>query len=70
MVLKTKLGEIVKKESPLFEIFAEREAKLESALELAKNLQPYVLSRKAEEQMILDQVPAKAVSEKPFIIER
>ena len=70
VVLKTKLGDIVKKGSPLLEIFAERETKLESALELAKNLQPYVLSRKAEEQMILDQVPAKAVSEKPFVMER
>jgi len=54
----------------LLEIFAERETKLESALELAKSLQPYVLSRKAEEQMILDQVPAKTTAEKPFMMER
>jgi AMP phosphorylase len=70
VILKTKLGDIVKKDSSLFEIYAERGAKLESALELAKTLQPYVLSRKAEEQMILDQVPANVVLEKSFPMER
>ncbi len=60
VVLKAKLGDVVKKDSPLFEIYADRGTKLESALELGRTLQPYVLSRKAEEQMVLDQVPAKA----------
>jgi AMP phosphorylase len=57
VLLKAKLGEAVKKDELLFEIYAERSAKLDSALELAKILQPIVLSKKAEEQMLLDKVP-------------
>ena len=70
VVLKAKLGDAVKKDSVLFEVYAERESKLESALELAKRLQPYVLSRKAEERMLLDEVPAKVTREKAFMLER
>ena len=70
VVLKAKLGDIVKKDGDLYEIYAERDSKLESALTLATNLQPVVLSRKGEERMILDQVPGKSVQEKTFIMER
>ena len=70
VVLKAKLGDAVKKDSVLFTVYAERETKLESALEMAKRLQPYVLSRKAEERMLLDQVPAKVLREKAFMLER
>jgi AMP phosphorylase len=70
VVLKAKIGEPVKKDSVLFEVYAERNAKLESALELANKLQPIVLSRKAEERMLLDQVPAKVAREKAFMLER
>jgi len=70
VILKAKLGDIVKKDNALFEIYAERDSKLESALTLANSLQPVVLSRKAEERMILDQVPAKSFQDKPFIMER
>jgi AMP phosphorylase len=70
VVLKAKLGEAVKKDGLLFEIYAERNSKLECALELAKSLKPVVLSKKAEEQMLLDQIPEKGASEKTFILER
>ncbi|MCW4054267.1 MAG: AMP phosphorylase [Candidatus Bathyarchaeota archaeon] len=70
VVLKAKLGEAVEKDSALLEIYAERSTKLESALELAKKLQPIVLSKKPEEQMLLDRVPEKVSSDKPFILER
>ena len=70
VVLKSKLGDAVRKGSVLFQIHAERTGKLESALELANRLQPYVLSRKAEERMLLDQVPAKVARDKSFMLER
>jgi AMP phosphorylase len=70
VVLKAKLGEAVKKDGALLEIYAERSSKLESALELAKKLQPIVLSKKPEEQMLLDRVPKKVESDKPFMLER
>jgi AMP phosphorylase len=70
IVFKAKLGEAVKKGGVLFEIYAERTSKLEAALKLARNLQPMVLSRKAEERMLLDQVPEKVTREKPFMLER
>jgi hypothetical protein len=52
------------------EIYAERSGKLESALELAKRLQPIVLSKKTADQMLLDRVPEKIAGEKPFMLER
>jgi AMP phosphorylase len=70
IVFKAKLGEAVKKGGVLFEVYAERSSKLGSALELAQKLQPVVLSRKAEERMLLDQVPEKVTREKPFMLER
>lgn len=70
IVLKTKLGGTVHKDGVLFEIYAERSSKLTAALDLANRLQPIVLSKKPEEKMILDQVPEKAVHEKPFMLER
>ncbi len=70
MVLKAKLGDTVEKDGALFEVYAERSSKLESALELAKKLQPIVLSGKTEERMLLDRVPEKLVREKTFMLER
>jgi AMP phosphorylase len=70
VLLKTKLGEAVKKDDLLFEIYAERSSKLDSALELASTLQPIVLSKKAEEQMLLDKVPSKVSSGKAFVLDR
>lgn len=70
ILLKAKLGDAVKKDALLFEIFAERSSKLNSALKLASMLQPIVLSKKAEERMLLDKVPSKVFSGKPFVLER
>ena len=68
--LKAKLGDAVRKGDVLFEIYAERSSKLNSALELAKMMEPIVLSKKAEEQMLLDKVPEKIAGSKPFVLER
>jgi AMP phosphorylase len=70
VALKAKLGEALKKDSPLFQIFAERSSKLESALKLSKRLQPVVLSKRLEEQMLFDQVPKKNAAVQPFMLER
>lgn len=70
VVLKVKLGDAVRAGSVLFEVYAEREGELSSALELAELIQPFVLSRKAEERMLLDQVPARVDRLKPFVLER
>jgi AMP phosphorylase len=59
IILHAKLGEAVPKDGVLFEVYAERPSKLEAALELARKLEPVVLSRKPEERMLLDQYPAK-----------
>lgn len=70
VVLKAKLGEAVRKGDALLEIYAERSTNLKSAMELAKRLQPIVLGKKTEEQMLLDRVPEKVASKKPFMLER
>jgi AMP phosphorylase len=70
VVLKAKLGDAVRKGSVLFEVYAERNGKLESALELSNGLQPFVLSKKPEERMLLDQVPAKVTRDESFMAER
>ena len=70
VALKVKLGEAVKKDGALLEIHAERSSNLQSALKLTKRLQPIMLSKKNEEQMLLDRVPKKIASEKPFMLER
>ena len=70
LVLHAKLGETVHKGDVLFEIYAERSSKLASALELAKQLSPIVLTKKPAEKMILDQVPEKLTHEKAFSLDR
>jgi AMP phosphorylase len=68
--LHAKLGETIRKNGVLFEIYAERASKLESALELATQLSPIVLSKKPEEKMILDRVPERLPHEKTFSLDR
>jgi AMP phosphorylase len=68
--LHAKLGEAIRKDGVLFEIYAERASKLESALALAKQLSPIVLSKKAEEKMVLDRVPEKMPRRKTFMLDR
>jgi AMP phosphorylase len=70
VILKTKLGEHVKKGGVLFEICGQRDTKLEAAIELAKNLQPIGLSKKPEERMLMDRVPTRIVHRKTFMLER
>jgi AMP phosphorylase len=70
VVLKAKLGEAVKKDGVMLEIYAERSSKLQSALELAQRLQPVVLSKRPEERMLLDKFPEKIAGEQPFMLER
>jgi AMP phosphorylase len=68
--LKVKLEERIQKGEALFEIYAERNTKLETALKLAKKLQPVGVSKKLEEQMLIDRIPTKTIHEKAFTIER
>ena len=71
ILLHAKLGDAVAKGDILFEIYAERASKLESALELAQKLEPVVLSKKPEERMLLDQYPAKiGERDRSFMLER
>jgi AMP phosphorylase len=70
IMLKAKIGDAVAKDSVLFEVYAEKSSKLEAALELAKKLEPVVLSRKAEERMLLGQFPTKTQRDSHFMLER
>ena len=70
LILHSKLGDTVHKNNVLFEIFAERSSKLASALELAKQLSPIVLTKKPAEKMVLDRVPEKLSREKSFSLDR
>lgn len=68
--LKAKLGEHVRKGGVLFEIYAEKNTKLESALKLAEKLQPFGVGKKWEEQMLIDRIPTRVTHRKAFSIER
>jgi AMP phosphorylase len=71
VVLHAKLGESVRKDGILFEVYAERAGKLAAALELASTLKPIVLSNKPEEKMmVLDTIPEKVSHEKTFHLDR
>jgi AMP phosphorylase len=70
LVLHAKLGETVRKDGVLFEIYAERSSRLSSALELAEQLSPVALSKKPSERMVLDRVPEKFAHEKGFSLDR
>ena len=70
VLLKAKLGERVRKNGALFEIYAERDSKLEAAVELAEKLMPISLTKGAEQGMLIDRIPMKVEHKKPFILER
>ena len=70
IMLKAKIGDAVTKGGVLFEVYAEKSSKLAAALELAKKLEPVVLSRKVEERMLLGQFPAKTRRDSHFMLER
>lgn len=61
ILLKVKLDEYVKKGGILFEIYAERSTRLESAFKLAGKLQVLKVSKKLEERMLVDQIPGKTL---------
>lgn len=68
--LHVKLGDRVKKGCTLFEIYAERSTKLESALKLAESLNPIGLGKRWNEQMLIETVPTETRHLKIFAIER
>ena len=70
VVLHAKLGDTVRKDGILFEIYSEKSSKLSAALELAEQLSPIVLSKKPEEKMVLDTIPEKTTHEKAFMLDR
>lgn len=70
LLLHVKLGDHAKKGQVLFEVFAERSPRLESAVELADKLQPIGLSRKPERRMLMNRVPTRVMHGKTFILER
>lgn len=70
VMLKAKLGEPVKKGNVLLEIYAERNTKLEAAEKLAKTLQLVGVGNRLGEQMLIDQIPAKTMHPRSFMIER
>jgi AMP phosphorylase len=70
VVLEAKLGEHVEKGGVIFVIYAQRNTKLQAAVELAKGLQPIGLSKKPEQRMLMDRIPTKTIQRKPFMLER
>ncbi|MCL5876851.1 MAG: AMP phosphorylase [Candidatus Bathyarchaeota archaeon] len=70
VLLHAKLGDYVRKDGVLIEVFAERSSKLSAALELANQLTPIVLSKKPEAKMVLDTIPEKPPHEKSFMLDR
>jgi len=70
VLLKTKLGDYIRKGETLFDIYAERNTKLEAAVELANGLQPIGLHRKPEERMIMDRIPTETIRRRTFMLER
>jgi AMP phosphorylase len=70
VMLQAKLGDHVKKGDTLFDVYAERDTRLESALKLAANIQPIGLSRQPEDRMLVGRIPAPVVHRKAFTLER
>ena len=71
VLLNKKLGDKVAEGDVIYIIFSENTQKLNSAAELAKNLNPIGVTGKFGEKMLMDTIPTKKVSlEKPFILER
>ena len=70
VALKAKLGEHVEKGGVIFEIYAQRNTKLQAATELARRLQPIGLSKKPEQRMLMDRIPTKTIQRKTFMLER
>jgi AMP phosphorylase len=71
VLLKKKLGDKVTKGDVSYQIYSGSAQKLESALLLARNLDPVGVTGKFGEKMLIDRIPSKKIYyEKPFILER
>ena len=70
IMLNVKLGDKVKRNDPLFTIYAERESKLEDALKLTETLQPIGIAGNLGEKMLLGKVPSPQKYKRTFILER
>ena len=70
IMLNVKLGDKVKRNDPLFTIYAERESKLEDALKLTETLQPIGIAGNLSEKMLLGKVPSPQKYKRTFILER
>jgi AMP phosphorylase len=71
VLLNKKLGDNVAEGDVLYTVFSENKQKRDSAVLLAKNLNPIGVTGKFGEKMLVDQIPTKKVSyEKPFVLER
>ena len=71
VLLNKKLGDKVKKGDVLYTIFSESGLKLETATQLAEKLNPFGVTGKFGENMLVDRIPSKKVSyEKRFMFER
>jgi AMP phosphorylase len=71
VLLKKKLGDQVTKGDILYTVYSGSTQKLDSAVQLAENLNPIGITEKFGEKMLVDRIPTKKTSlEKPFILER
>lgn len=71
VLLNKKLGDKVAEGDVIYTIFSEKTQKLDSAVQLAKKLNPTGITGKFGEKMLMDRIPTKKVSyEKQFILER
>ena len=71
VLLNKKLGNKVTEGDVLYTIYSKSTQKLESAIQLAENLNPIGVTGKPGEKMLIDRIPTKKVSrEKTFMLER
>ena len=71
VLLKKKLGDKVMKGDVLYRIYSGSSQKLESAVLSAQRLDPFGVTGKFGEKMLIDRIPSKKIYyEKPFILER
>jgi len=71
VLLRKKLGDKVTKGDILYKIYSGSVQKLESAVLLAQKLNPFGVTGKFGEKMLVDRIPTEKIYyEKPFILER
>ncbi|MFW6117577.1 MAG: thymidine phosphorylase, partial [Thermoproteota archaeon] len=70
VLMYTKLGQHVQKGDILFEVYAERNTRLQNAVDLAYTLKPVGLNKKPEERMLMGRVPTPTIHRKGFTLER